>query len=165
MGILPKNIAPWYWVLLQILMLAPIVLLSIDLVTNTIAYSQPIEPQPDVKYEDGYGLFAPIFYMFGLTGSALAPILIVLDFVFIIGETSVLFFLVFVTRYLFKQRWWAVVFSIFISSVWISYYFPLEERYPFLIMLPIFILIVSLITLIKIFIIAREQKNVQQTEF
>lgn len=158
-----RKYAPWYWLVLQFLMIITFGLLLTDSVINVLGYLEPPKPpSPDVKFEENYGLFAPVFYMVELSGKVLTPLLEVLKFAVVVVEISISFFVLWVTRYIFKQRWWAVVLVVGISSLWLSYFLEEGKGYHPIMLIPSLMLLISLAILIKTIISKRMQKNVQQ---
>ena len=156
-----KKFASWYWLLLQFLMIVTFALLLIDSVINVLVYLEPPKVSPDVKFEENYGLFAPAFYMVELSSKALTPFLEILKFIFMVVEISISFFVLWVTRYIFKQRWWAVILVVIISTLWLSHFLELDKDYHPIMVIPALMLLISLAILIKTIVLKRMQKNVQ----
>lgn len=163
-----KKPTPWYWLVLQFLMLLFLALHIFNLTIQLISYYEPFEALPEVKYEEALGLFAPVIYGFSATASitvnALEPVFEFIDTLITIVMIYFLALLVWITWYIFKQRLWATIIALIISALWIGDLvrkaFEEQTRFSYLAVLPISILLISLIVLTKVILIRRMKTTI-----
>jgi len=126
----------WVWVVLKIL--AVLVVLShlyfeLALIINLFVIPAS-EASGDLKYQEGLGLFAPVFYL--VEGGVkilegLSPVIKFIQEVLLVINSLLLIVSILITRFVFKNRIWAGVIIVLLSVpslvLWLE---PLTELKP-----------------------------------
>ena len=124
-------------------MVVTMLLLFLAIGINIMDYTAPVPEQPQVVYQKAYGLFGPIFYGAEHAVQASKPLLHFLDFVAIVVESIVAFFLLLLTYYTSRSSRVSLVFTAILMAL-LSLHFITAGSY--ISVIPVYLLVLSILT-------------------